>query len=248
MLAPRYHAFRASIRERASDKRLVVAGLAAIGSMAWTQPASSQVAANVTIQSNQMFRGETISADDPGLTVAASVDLPHGFYAGADASIAAGNRGLRVTASNQYIGISKRIGETSVDMGVVHREYGPIFDTAYRRSFNEIFAGVTLRKLQLRAFLSPDYLVDGRNTYYIEANARILSAGDWGLDGHAGLALIPHDLGDPRTGLIAYRDWSLNASRPVGKFKLNLGVAATNYPVFGSSGKARVSASISRSF
>jgi len=208
----------------------------------------AQVAANVTLASNQLFRGETISADDPGVTLAVSADLRQGIFAGADASFAAGSEEPRLTAANFYGGMAVRLGRASLEVGAIHREYGPVYDDAYRRRYTEIFAGISVSRFKLRAYLSPDYLVDGRNTYYVELNARLATVRGWTLEGHGGVSLIPHDLGDPDTSLISFEDWSLRASRAVGPFTLGLGVAGTNYPVFGPSGKMRFTAQISRAF
>lgn len=216
--------------------------------LAGTGAAGAQVAVNVTLASNQTFRGETISNDDPALTVAVGLDDASGLFAGADVSLAAGAGEPRVTTSNQYAGFAARAGRVSLEVGAIHREYGPVFDDAYRRRYSEIYAGVAVGRVQVRAYVSPDYLVDGRNTYYVEANARLGGIAGWKVDGHAGLSLIPHDIGDPRTSLISYEDWSLRASRPVGKFSLSLGLAASNYPVFGPTGKIRFSAQVSRAF
>ena len=215
---------------------------------AWSAPAAAQVAANVTLASNQLFRGETISNDDPGITVAVSADSRGGLFAGADASFAAGSEQPRLTASNQYAGIALRLGAASFEAGAIHRDYGAMSDDAYRKHFTELYAGISLRQVQLRAYVSPDYLVDGRNTYYVEVNARLATVEQWKLEGHGGLSLIPHDLGDPDHSLISYEDWSLRASRTIGPLTFGLGLAATNYPVFGPSGKVRLSAQLSRAF
>lgn len=211
--------------------------------------AAAQVAANVTLASNQLFRGETISGDDPGLTLAVSADLPDGLFAGADASFAAGGESPRLTAANQYAGVAVRLhGGASLEVGAIHREYGPVYDDAYRRRYTELYAGLNLRKVHVRAYLSPDYLVDGRNTYYIEINAQLATIRDWRLEAHGGLSLIPHDLGDPDQSLISYEDWSLRASRSFGPYTFGMAAAATNYPVFGPTGKVRFSAQVSRAF
>jgi uncharacterized protein (TIGR02001 family) len=250
--APRFREFRISTGYPARADRLrrfaiLLAALAA-GLLLPGAPATAQVAANVTLATNQLFRGETISGDDPGLTVAVSADLPGGLFAGADVSLAAGGESPRFTASNQYAGIAKRLGGASLEAGAIHRIYAPLFDEAYRRHYTELYAGISLHKVQLRVFVSPDYLADGRTTYYIEANARLATIGQWKLEGHGGISLIPHDLDSPEHGLISYEDWSLRASRGLGPFTFGVGIAATNYPVFGPSGKVRLSAQLSRSF
>src|SRR6185369_17451650 len=157
--APRCRGFRASTGcpapGNSAIRHLVVIAAAAASGIA-AAPASAEVAANVTLSSNQLFRGETISDDDPGATIAVSVDSPSGLFAGADASFAAGGQQPRLTAANLYAGYAKRVGDASLEAGVIHRTYGTIFDEAYRRHFTELYAGVSLRRVQLRVYVSPD--------------------------------------------------------------------------------------------
>lgn len=243
--------FRGSIGRASSISRLLRrAGPALIALAALGSPgtALAQLAGSVTLQSNQTFRGETISRDDPGVALALSVDSDTGLYAGADASFAAGSRQPRLTAANQYAGYAVKRGGLSLEAGVVHRSYGSMFDTAYRKQFFEFYAGASFRRVRLRAYVSPDYLVDGRTTYYVDANVGLATISKWKIDGHFGLSLIPPDLSERQGYLLNYEDWSLRASRPVGRFTFSVAVTATNYPVFSESGKARFSASLSRAF
>ena len=181
-------------------------------------PARAQIAGNVTLSSADMFRGETLSGNDPALSLAVGIDHPSGLFAGASVTVAAGERSPRLTSSGQYAGYAVRSGEVSIEAGVVHRDYGEMFDTAYRKHYFEGFVGISRRSLRARIYVSPDYLVDGRTTYYVEINARLLKVGKWSLTAHGGLSLIPEDLDAPRQGLRAYEDWSLEVSRPGGKF------------------------------
>jgi len=158
------------------------------------------------------------------------------------------------SALTQYAGISHRSGETSIELGVIHRSYDTIVDTAYTTDYFEGFIGITRKAMRLRLYTSPDYLIDGRMTYYGEFDAQLLKRGKWAVNGHAGLSVIPQDLGTPG-GMRTYYDWSLSASHPIGGFDATLGLADTNYPVFSPSrgiglfsNRPRVFASLSRAF
>jgi hypothetical protein len=133
-------------------------------------------------------------------------------------------------------------------VGTIHRSYDHIVDTGYRRGFFEGFAGLGYRGIKARVYVSPDYLVDGRTSYYLEINARLLRIEKWSVEGHGGLSLIPHDLGSGQRGLRNFQDWRLQASRPIGRLFVAFGVNATNYPVYSTSGRAKVYASISQAF
>ena len=130
--------------------------------------------------------------------------------------------------------------------GRPHRDYGDMYDPSYRKHYFEAFVGVSHRSMHARFYLSPDYLQDGRTSYYAELNMRVLKVGKWSLNAHGGLSLIPEDL--PQQKLRDFEDWSAQISRPVGKFSVSLGVSATNYPVFSESGRAKVVFAINRAF
>ncbi len=215
-----------------------------------------QVAANVMLESNALFRGETISLDDPAVSVELSADHSSGLFAGASVSVAAGGRDPRMVANTQYAGFATRSGQTTLEIGAIHRNYGSTYiaDDAYRGNYFEGFVGVARKNFKLRLYVSPDYLVDGRTTYYGEVSAHLLKKGEWSLNGRGGLSVIPQDIGTPG-GMRFYYDWRLAASRPVGKFTASLGIAGTNYPIFGVSkgegffsNSPKVFASMSRAF
>lgn len=222
--------------------------LAFLACCAAVRPAQAQVAGSLSISTREMFRGESLSGTDPALSASVSLDSGSGLFAGASASLAPGDDGMRFVSLVQYAGYARRIGQVSAELGVIHRTYDTVVDTAYRRGYFEAYAGLSFKAIKGRVYISPDYLVDGRNTYYVEVNARLFKSGPWSLDGHGGLSLIPYDLDTGRHGLQRYQDWRVQISRPVGPVFLSIGVNGTNYPVFSASGKASVFASISHAF
>ncbi len=217
--------------------------------------AQAQVAGNVTLGTSEIFRGESTSGDDAALSLEVSYDDPSGFFAGASATFSAGEHEPHFNGSNQYAGYAFRTGETSLEIGVIHRDYraASVTETDYRAHYFEGFVGVTHKTLRARIYVSPDYLQDGRTSYYGELNGTMLKLGNWSLMGHSGLSVVPPDPGD--TAMRFYYDLSLQANRDIGKFKLGIGVAMTNYPVFGVDNgpgffdnHPRVFASVSRAF
>lgn len=210
------------------------------------QAAQAQLAGSIGIVSSDNFRGESTAGEDPALVLSGDLETPAGFFAGASASIAAGQRSPRITSASQYAGFALRRGETSFELGVIHRDYHDNTDTSYRRHFFEGFVGLAHRGMKLRLYVSPDYLVDSRNSYYVEATAKLAELDDWTLEGRAGLALIPPDPGE--TGTQDFQDFTLTLSRPMGKFNLALGLTGTNYPVIGSSGAVKPFVALSRAF
>ena len=229
-------------------KRVAEAGLTLAGAFALAAPAHAQLAGSISLSSSEMFRGESISSADPALSASVSLDSGSGLFAGASATVALNIKEPRVSAAVQYLGFAQRHGSLSYEVGVIHRSYARIADRDYRRGFFEGFVGVGIGGARARVYVSPDYLVDGRTSFYAEINAPLLRHEKWQLDGHAGLSLIPHELGARSRALRHYQDWRLTVSRPVGPLFLSLGINATNYPVYSDTGRGRVFASAAYAF
>ena len=211
--------------------------------------AHAQLAGTLELTTNQMFRGETISADDPALTLGVNLEGPAGTFIGASTSVAAGSGDPHIDAATQYAGIATRRGRTSFEAGVIHRTYDRIVDEDYRRGFFEGYVGVTHRGIKARLYVSPDYLRSGLVSYYVEVNARLLAVEQWSLDGHAGLSLIPTETAAGPHKIDDFEDWRLQASRPLGKqLFFSAGLSATNYPVYSASGRLRAFASVLYAF
>jgi uncharacterized protein (TIGR02001 family) len=245
---------------RATDKccnkgRLAIACALLLVTAVLSVPAYAQVAVNVTLATSDIFRGESTSDDDGAASLEVAYDHPSGLFAGISLTVAGGEHDPHINGATQYAGYALRRGEISVELGVLHRDYDAksLVDDAYSPHYFEGFVGVIRRNLKLRLYVSPDYLRDGRTSYYGEANARLFKAGNWSINGHGGISAIPPDIG--ATGMQFYYDAGVQANRSVGKFALGLGIVTTSYPVFGPDNgsaffenKPRVFASLSRAF
>ena len=141
-----------------------------------------------------------------------------------------------------------RKGRTSVEFGVIHRKYRDNVDTGYKPDFVEGFIGISHRKTKLRVYASPNYMRDGRASYYAEVETKLLSVGNWSLQGHGGLTVVPQDLGATTKTMRYYEDWSLSIGREVKGFNISFSLSSSNYPVVSASGKMRFSATVSRTF
>ncbi|MBC2669659.1 TorF family putative porin [Novosphingobium piscinae] len=228
-------------------RRVVLAGML-IAVNACPTPASAQLAGTLSLASNQMFRGESVSRDGPTVSLGLNLDSPEGFYLGASASVAVNGDAARVSTAEQYAGFARRIGETSIEIGAIHRSYERVIDEDYRRGFFEGYVGIVHRRLRARLYVSPDYLRSGPPTYYVDLNARLLSLGPWSLEGHGGLSLIPALQPDGSRKLDRFQDWRLQVSRPVERLLVSTGVSATNYPVYSESGRIRAYAAVMVAF
>jgi uncharacterized protein (TIGR02001 family) len=200
------------------------------------------------LSSNELFRGQTISNDAPTASLAVSFDHRSGLFAGGAASLTATDGGPRLAYANQYAGYAARLGQVSVEAGVIHRSYDRVVDNEYRRGFFEGYAGITHKSIKARIHVSPDYRRDRRVSYYGELNARLLALGRWNLEGHAGLSVIAQPDGTGRAPMRPFGDWRLQIGRPIGPLFLTAGIGATAYPVYSANGGVRPFLSISHVF
>lgn len=211
-------------------------------------PVRAQWSGSAALSSNELFRGQSISSDTPTAALAFSLDHRSGVFAGGAASLTVGDGGPRVAYANQYAGYAARLGQVSVEAGVIHRSYDRIADLEYRRGFFEAYAGITHKSIKARLYVSPDYRRDNRISYYGELNARLLALGRWNLEGHAGLSVIAQPDGQGRAPLRPFADWRLQIGRPIGPLFLTAGLGATAYPVYAANGRVRPFLSISHAF
>lgn len=212
----------------------------------------AQIAAGVTFYTNETFRGETVSDDAPSVSAQVSLDAG-GFFAGASASVTSGRGEARLASATQYVGYAHRMDRTSLEFGVIHRDYGRIVDDEYRKDFFEGYVGISHRTVKARFYVSPDYREGNRASYYAEIDATLVRAGKWSLDAHGGLSLIPkpgalRGGGCCRYTIHRFQDWRVQVSTPVASFFISAGVTGTNYPVYSANGRTRVFASFNTSF
>lgn len=214
--------------------------------MACSIPVRAQWAGAVSLASADMFRGESASGNDPVVSGSISIESNIGLFAGASAGLAVGEDRVRFSSLTQYAGYALRTGEVSVEAGLIHRSYDRVTDKSYRRGYFEGYAGMSWKRFKVRAYVSPDYLKTGGATIYGEVDAHVARFGTWSLDTHGGIYLIPKD--DHQPGRNIYTDWRAQVGGPAGPVFVSLGVARTNYPVLGTSHRARAFATVGKAF
>ena len=186
-------------------------------------PARAQWAGNIALASDDMFRGYSVSAGDPALTVGVSAEFGSGFYGGVTAATAFGGDPSPVlNGSNQYFGYARR-GENgvSVDYGVVHRYYTQYATNDYADDFVEAYVGVAFPALSLRLFMSPNYGGGGAPAAYAEVNATPFSRGRWSVSAHIG-GMLPPSTPGPDHGTLLLIDWQLGVTRTLGPLAASL--------------------------
>jgi len=217
--------------------------------------AHAQASGSVSLLSDYRFRGISETDRRPAIQAETTYDHSSGVFAGALASnvklAAPGASGLAVQA---YGGYAKSISEeSSWDVGAI-RYLFPRPATGSSFDYTEVFAGITWNAVNVRLYLSDNYVGSGAHGRYLEFNgSRELSGGS---------ALIVH-LGYLRSGAARfaqthYGDTSLvdvkvGLQTKMARFDLELSVVATtsrNSECPGGSGRCSPTAvlALSRAF
>jgi uncharacterized protein (TIGR02001 family) len=183
------------------------------------------VGAAVTLDSESLYRGYSLSAGRPTASLDVSYDSPSGFYASASGSlVAARSEGIRPLGLQLSGGYARSLSNSvSLDVGLTRSSYTDYSGLYGHRSYTEIYAGVTTKLLSSHIYYSPRALVTGKSTLYAEANGNLGGYSGFSAQAHAGL-LVP--LADYQGKTEApHLDWRLGASRAVGRLTLRAAVS-----------------------
>jgi uncharacterized protein (TIGR02001 family) len=150
----------------------------------------AQASAAVSVFTDNRFRGYSLSDGRPVAILDLSYDHPTGLYGTVSGSVVASRGdGLRPLGLILNGGYAKRLSlGPTVDGGVTHSEYSTYSNRAAKRSYTEVYAGISGKLLTGRIYLSPDYLKHG--SLYGELNGNLPVGSKLHLSAHAGL-LIP---------------------------------------------------------
>lgn len=125
----------------------------------------------------------------------ASYDHSSGLYASGSA-IAAATRhdGAQLTGYQVYAGYARRFdADSSWEVGVSRTDVTEHFRPKYGVEYNELYAGVSTRRVSAHLYYSPNYLGENVGTLYATTTATFIPAPGWKAFAHAGI-LIPVDL------------------------------------------------------
>jgi uncharacterized protein (TIGR02001 family) len=196
----------------AAARLIVVAFLTGLST-----PAAAQVAAAVSLDSDDRFRGVSLSDRRPAASLSLSYDDPSGFYAGGSASAAdLRQQGLQAVYAAVFAGYAGRLGAGAAwEIGATGAR---VATDAYGRrvqSYTELYAGVSGQLLSARLYYSPHYFARGVATLYGEVNAAVRLSVPLRLFGHIGL-LDPISGPDRR----AYYDLRAGIAADLGRTEL----------------------------
>ncbi|MDR3388794.1 MAG: TorF family putative porin [Rudaea sp.] len=147
--------------------------------------ADAQIAADVSVASENDFRGNSLSNGEPVATLAVTVDGTNGWFAGGLASEARfasyARTGPQLVVDAGYArsissGFSWELGATST-----------FFPNSSFYDYGEVFAGFTLNNLTGRLYFAPNYYGRDFRTLYAELNYSHALGDRLRLLGHVGI-------------------------------------------------------------
>jgi uncharacterized protein (TIGR02001 family) len=128
----------------------------------------AQVGGSVLLESDQRFRGVSLSGGRPAARLTVAYDHPGGGYAGASATGVAFDAGERRLALLGYLGYGGRMSNgLAWEAGGTYAHYAG--DSRY--DYGEAFAGLSGQRWSARLHHSPDYFGLGVRTVYAELGA-----------------------------------------------------------------------------
>jgi len=177
-------------------------------------PARAQFNVSVAVDSDDRFRGLSLSDGRPVLSASVGFDQAGGVYLGASV---ADQPGARLTGYGQYLGYAQRLNtDIAWDVGV-NNQY--LTDYAGKNSYihySEIYSGLSIGQFSSHIYFSPDYFKPDAKTIYVDINGAIRPAGGWRLFAHAG-ALTPL-----QSGGAEHYDLSAGVARQFKAFELHV--------------------------
>jgi uncharacterized protein (TIGR02001 family) len=162
--------------------------------------ARAQVAGTLAVVSDYRFRGVSLSRENPAIQAGIGFDAPNGWYAGVfGSSIELAGRGSRGVQAVPYVGVAAPAA------GDLHWEAGAdysIFSSAHAYDYGEIYAGITIRKLNVRVHYSPEYFGLAHASLYGEMNATQALWDGVALLAHVGVLAPLSSVPDPYTATV----------------------------------------------
>lgn len=145
--------------------------------------AHAQFGFSVGVESDNRFRGVSLSDGQPDVRLSVSYDHDGGAFAGATATQVEFMRGRH---STQLLGYAGYVMRVTPGLGVEAGVTSSTFSGETRYDYTEVFAGVLSERWSLRAYYAPDYFGFGQATAYVELDANVPLTPRLRLFGHVG--------------------------------------------------------------
>lgn len=202
---------------------------------------------SVSATSDYRYRGYSLSAEKPALLATASYDAPTGLFASASAIAVASAHSGGLAGYQAYAGYAQRYhDDDSWEVGVSATDVDLPYRPRYRVRYQELYVGLSTRRISAHVYYSPDYLGEGSATIYATTTAAISPRPDWKLFAEAGALLPVHVKPGSEIRSNAF-DMSLGAARSFGRVELQAiaSTSATHDELIGAAHQSRNAISLS---
>ena len=143
----------------------------------------AQFGGSVGIESDNRFRGVSLTDGRPDVRLSVGYDHASGVFAGASATHVEFARGRHALQLLGYAGYATRVTPgLGAEVGVTSSTFGG--HTRY--DYSEVFAGVSNERWSMRAYYAPRYFGFDQATIYIELGANTALGSRLRAFGHAG--------------------------------------------------------------
>jgi uncharacterized protein (TIGR02001 family) len=212
----------ASARRRLRRLARIPAGwAAAFGLIAGA--AQAQESFSLTVQSDYLLRGVSLSDGRPTLTLDVSYDDKSGAYGALSATaVDTRNAGAQFLGFVADIGYAKRLTNgVTWDVGLSDSQISTFIDNRYTANYAEVYAGLSRGGLAAHLYVSPDYLGESVRTLYLDLAGSVQPADRWRLFAHAGLlTVVGGDSGE--LGRRDHLDFRTGVARRFGRFEARI--------------------------
>jgi uncharacterized protein (TIGR02001 family) len=183
-------------------------------------PAWAQLGASLSFTSDYQWRGLSLSAGKPALSLNLSFDHDSGLYGGLSATaVGTAHSGVRPMGYVAYVGYARRFGDRlSWDVGLTNSETTIYTYWRYSSHYTEAYAGVTAGEFSAHVYVSPKYIGGEEATVYLDTDAAMRPAKDWRLFGHLGF-LAPLGRSESGRHVRARLDTRIGVARQFGHFE-----------------------------
>ena len=193
---------------------LVLTGLCAAA------PASAQLGATFSLESDYRWRGYSMSDGRPAATAQLNSDDASGFYLNLSGSSQLAPDGPHFLAFQANAGFARQLGPSvTIDAGIVRSDFRRLYRRGPQRHYSEAYAGLSYKRVTGRLYYSPDYYGDAA-TLYGEIESYVEPLANWRVNAHAGAL---HYLTLPRylsSRSLRY-DWRIGLARQLGPIELH---------------------------
>lgn len=189
---------------------------------ATAEHARAQWNGELSVTSDERWRGRSLSAGRPAATLSLGYDDRSGVYVDGSATVAALRGGPDLVSIGVDAGYARRLKNGLVlDLGLTRREFRGAGSGASGSGYTELYLGASGRSLAARLLYSPDYLQRDVRTLYGTLDGVVRPLPRWRLLGHAGVMTVLHQR--PWGGMTGTQfDYSLGVARQIGKVDARL--------------------------